>query len=43
MWQSKREISRECSDIIGSAKRSQIREKIEAKWGKGKGQMFTLK
>jgi hypothetical protein len=27
MWQSKREISRECSDIIGSAKGSQISEK----------------
>jgi hypothetical protein len=24
MWQSKREISRECNDIIGSAKGSQI-------------------
>jgi hypothetical protein len=28
MWQSKREISRECNDIIGSAKGSQISEKI---------------
>jgi hypothetical protein len=27
MWQSKREISRDCNDIIGSAKN------IEAKWG----------
>jgi hypothetical protein len=27
MWQSKREISREYNDIIGSAKGSQIREK----------------
>ena len=26
MWQSKREISRECNDIIGSAKGSQISE-----------------
>jgi hypothetical protein len=31
------------SDIIGSAEGSQISENIEAKWGKGKGQMFTLK
>jgi hypothetical protein len=37
MWQSKREIYRECNDKIGSAKGSQI------KWGRGKGQMFTLK
>ena len=37
MWQSKREISREFNDIIGSAKN------IEAKWGRGKGQIFTLK
>jgi hypothetical protein len=28
MWQWKREISRECNDIIGSAKGSQISEKI---------------
>jgi hypothetical protein len=28
MWQSKREISRECNDIIGPAKGSQISEKI---------------
>jgi hypothetical protein len=27
MWQSKREISQECNDIIGSAKGSQISEK----------------
>jgi hypothetical protein len=27
MWQAKREISRECNDIIGSAKGSQINEK----------------
>jgi hypothetical protein len=27
MWQSNREISRECNDIIGSAKGSQISEK----------------
>jgi hypothetical protein len=27
MWQSKREISRECNDKIGSAKGSQISEK----------------
>jgi hypothetical protein len=31
MWQSKREISRECNNIIGSAKGSQISEV-----GKGK-------
>jgi hypothetical protein len=33
MWQSKREISRECNDIIGSAKGSQYAKNIE---GKGK-------
>jgi hypothetical protein len=33
MWQSKREISRKCNDIIGSAKESQINKNIE---GKGK-------
>jgi hypothetical protein len=27
MWKSEREISRECNDIIGSAKESQISEK----------------
>jgi hypothetical protein len=38
MWQSKREISRECNDIIGSTKGSQISEKnIEAKWAREKG------
>ena len=36
MWQSKREISRECNDIIGSAKGSQIREKYWGEVGKGK-------
>jgi hypothetical protein len=36
MWQSKREISRECNDIIGSAKGSQISEKYLAEVGKGK-------
>jgi hypothetical protein len=36
MWQSKREISRECNDIIGSAKGSQISEKIWGEVGKGK-------
>ena len=36
MWQSKREISWECSDIIGSAKGSQISEKYWGKVGKGK-------
>jgi hypothetical protein len=34
LWQLKREISRECNDIIGSAKN------IEAKWGRGKGQKY---
>jgi hypothetical protein len=37
MWQSKREISQECNDIIGSAKGLQISENIEAKRGRGKG------
>jgi hypothetical protein len=36
MWQSKREIFRECSDIIGSAKGSQISEKYWAEVGKGR-------
>ena len=36
MWQSKREISRECNDIIGSAKGSQISEKYWGEVGKGK-------
>jgi hypothetical protein len=36
MWQSKREISRECNDIIGSAKGSQISEKYSGEVGKGK-------
>ena len=36
MWQSKREISRECNDIIGSAKGSQISEKYCGEVGKGK-------
>jgi hypothetical protein len=35
MWQSKREISRECNDIIGSAKGSQISEKYRGEVGKG--------
>jgi hypothetical protein len=36
MWQSKREISRECNDIIWSAKGSQISEKYWGEVGKGK-------
>ena len=36
MWQSKREISLECNDIIGLAKGSQISEKYWGKVGKGK-------
>jgi hypothetical protein len=36
MWQSKREISREYYDIIGSAKGSQISEKYCREVGKGK-------
>jgi hypothetical protein len=36
MWQSKREISRECNDIIGSAKGSQISEKYRGEVGNGK-------
>jgi hypothetical protein len=36
MWQSKREISRECNDINGSAKGSQISEKYWGEVGKGK-------
>ena len=36
MWQSKREISRECNNIIGSAKGSQISEKYWGEVGKGK-------
>jgi hypothetical protein len=36
MWQSKREISRECNDIIRSAKGSQISEKYLAEVGKRK-------
>jgi hypothetical protein len=40
MWQPKREISRECNDIIGSAKGSQISEKY---WGEvGKGQRVDI-
>jgi hypothetical protein len=35
MWQSKREISRECNDIIGSTKGSQISE-ILRRSGQGK-------
>ena len=35
MWQSKREISRECNDIIGSAKGSQISEKYRGEVWKG--------
>ena len=36
MWQSKREISREYNDIIGSAKGSQISEKYWGEVGKRK-------
>jgi hypothetical protein len=36
MWRSKREISRECNDIIGSAKGSQISEQYWGEVGKGK-------
>jgi hypothetical protein len=36
MWQLKKEISRECNDIIGSAKGSQISEKYWGEVGKGK-------
>ena len=36
MWHSKREISRECNDIIGWAKGSQISEKYWGEVGKGK-------
>ena len=36
MWQSKREISRECNDITKSAKESQISEKYWGEVGKGK-------
>ena len=36
MWQSKREISRKCNDIIGSAKGSQISGKYWGEVGKGK-------
>jgi fructosamine-3-kinase len=36
MWQSKIEISRECNDIIGSAKGSQISEKYWGEVGKEK-------
>ena len=36
MWQLKREISRECNDIIRSAKGSQISEKYWSEVGKGK-------
>jgi hypothetical protein len=36
MWQSKREISWECNDIIGSAKGLQISEKYCDEVGKGK-------
>jgi hypothetical protein len=36
MWQSKREISRECNDIFGSAKGSQISKKYLGEVGKGK-------
>ena len=36
MWQSKIEISRECNDIIGSAKGSQISEKYLGEMGKEK-------
>jgi hypothetical protein len=36
MWQSKREIPRECNDIFGSAKGSQISKKYLGEVGKGK-------
>ena len=36
MWLSQREISRECNDIIGLAKGSQISEKYWGEVGKGK-------
>ena len=36
MWQSKREISRKCNDIIGLAKGSQKSEKYSGEVGKGK-------
>jgi hypothetical protein len=36
MWQLKREIFRECNDIIGSAKGSQISEKYRGEVGKRK-------
>ena len=36
MWHPKREICRECNDIIGSAKGSQISEKFWSEVGKGK-------
>ena len=36
MWQTKREISRECNDIIGSAKGLQISEKYRSEVVKGK-------
>jgi hypothetical protein len=36
MWQSKREISRKCNDIIGSVKGSQISETYWGEVGKGK-------
>ena len=36
MWQSKREISRECNDIIGSVKGSQISGKYRGKVEKEK-------
>jgi hypothetical protein len=42
MWQSKREISQECNDIIGSAKESQISEKYWGEVGKGKRVDFYL-
>jgi hypothetical protein len=35
MWQLKREISRECNDIIGSPKGSQISEKYLGEVGRG--------
>ena len=43
MWQSKREISRECNDIFGSAKGSQISEKYWGEVGKGKRADIYLK
>ena len=43
MWQSKREISRECNDIIGSAKGSQISEKHWGEVGSRAGVYLEVK